>query len=117
MASSLNKYYNQPENVLYIVFSSQNELLDNIKIHEPLGNSVHNQIHVDIKIKSESINKKYRRNFHKGKYKYMRKYLANLDWNNMLRNKIAIECWNILNYEIESIIDKCVPLKKQGKTI
>ena len=45
----------------------------------------------------------------------MRKYLAKLDWNNMLMNKTAIECSNILKYEIESIIDKCVPLKKQGK--
>ena len=30
----------------------------------------------------------------------------------MLMNKTAIECWNILKYEIESIIDKFVPLKK-----
>ena len=45
----------------------------------------------------------------------MRKYLAKLDWNNMLINTTAIECWNILKYEIESIIDKFVPLKKQGK--
>ena len=45
----------------------------------------------------------------------MRKYLAKLDWNNMLMNKTAVECWNILKYEIESIIDKFVPLKKQGK--
>ena len=33
----------------------------------------------------------------------------------MLMNKTAIECWNILKYEIESIIDKCVPVKKQEK--
>ena len=45
----------------------------------------------------------------------MRKYLAKLDWNYMLRNKTAIECWNILKYEIESIIDQFVPLKIQGK--
>ena len=45
----------------------------------------------------------------------MRKYLAKLDWFNMLMNKTAIECWNILKYEIESIIDTFVPLKKQGK--
>ena len=41
----------------------------------------------------------------------MRKYLAKLDWNNMLMNKTAIECWNILKYEIESIIDTFFPLK------
>ena len=33
----------------------------------------------------------------------------------MLRNKTAIECWNILKYEIDSIIDKFVPLKKSKK--
>ena len=53
--------------------------------------------------------------FYKGNYKDMRKYLAKLDWNNMLMNKTAIECWNILKYEIESIIDKFVPFQKQGK--
>ena len=103
------------ENVLDIVLSSQKELVDNVIIHEPLGNSDHNQIHFDINVKSESNKKTYRRNFHKGNYKDMRKYLAKLDWNNMLMNKTAIECWNILKYEIESIIDKFVPLKNQGK--
>ena len=43
----------------------------------------------------------------------MRKYSAKLDWNNMLRNKKAIECWNIIKYVTESIVDKFVPLKKQ----
>ena len=104
------------KNVLDIVLSSQKELVDNVKIHEPLGNSDHNQIHFDINIKSESKNKKtYRRNFHKSNYKDMRKYLANLDWNKMLMNKTAIQCWNILKYENERIIDKFVPLKNQGK--
>ena len=63
--------------------------MDNVKIHEPLGNSDHNQIHFDIKVKSESQNNNiYRRNFHKSKYKDLRKYFAKLAWNNMLRNKI-----------------------------
>ena len=68
------------ENVLDIVLSSQKELVDNIKIPEPLGNSDHNQIHFDINVKSESKNKKTcRRNFHKGNYKDMRKYKARLE--------------------------------------
>ena len=33
----------------------------------------------------------------------------------MLMNKTAIECWNILKYEIEGIMDKFVPSKKRGK--
>ena len=103
------------ENVLDIVLFKK-KLVDNVKIHEPLGNSDHNQIHFDINVKSECKNKKtYRRNFHKGNYKDMRKYLAKLDLNNMLMNKTAIEFWNILKYEIESIVETKFPLKKQGK--
>ena len=56
------------DNVLDVVLSSQKEVVDNVKIHEPLGNSDHNQIYFDINVKSQSKNKKtYRRNFHKGK--------------------------------------------------
>ena len=103
------------DNVLDIVLSSQKELVDNVKIYEPLGNSDHNRIHFDINVKSERKKKKtYRRNFHKGHYKDMRKYLAKLNWNNMLTNKTATECWNILKYEIESIIDKFVKNKENG---
>ena len=70
----------------------QPSLLCFVKIFEPLGNSDHNQIHFDINVKSESKKMKtYKRNFHKGNYKDMRKYLAKLDWNNMLMNKTAIE--------------------------
>ena len=53
--SFLTEYALKPtrgENALYIVLSSQNESLDNVKIHDILGNSDHNQIHFDIKIKS-----------------------------------------------------------------
>ena len=44
------------ENVLDIVLSSQNKLVEIVKIHEPLSNSDHNLIHFDIKIKPESKN-------------------------------------------------------------
>ena len=44
------------ENALDIALSSQNELVDNVKIHEPSGNNDHNQIHFDIKVKQESKN-------------------------------------------------------------
>ena len=78
-------------NLLDIGLSSQSELVDNVKIHEPLGNSNHNQIHFDINVKSESKKKTYRRNVQKGNCKDVRKYLVKLGWNNMLMNKTAIE--------------------------
>ena len=102
--------------MLDLILSSQNELVDNVKVHEPLGSCDHNQIHFNIKVKTGNTYKKqWRRNFNKGKYKVMGTYLANIDWNNLLKNKTATECWTCLKYEIEDIIEKFVPLRKQGK--
>ena len=44
-------------NVLDLILSSQNELVDNVNIHEPLGSSDHNQIHFNIKVKTGSTYK------------------------------------------------------------
>ena len=77
------------EHALYLVLSLQNEFVDNVKIHQPLGDSDYNQIHFDIKEKSECTIIKYGRNFHQCNYKDIRKYLARLDWNNMLRKQTA----------------------------
>ena len=62
------------ENVLDIVLSSQKEFIDNVRICEPLGCSDHNQIYFIIKVNGEQNRKiRYRKNFHKGRYKDMRK--------------------------------------------
>ena len=105
------------ENVLDIVLSSQKEFVDNVKICEPLGCSDHNQIHFIIKVKGERNRKiKYRKHFHKGRYKEGHEGIfRKIDWNNTLKNKTATECWNILKRDIHCVVEKCVPLKKQGK--
>ena len=102
--------------VLDIVLSSQKEFVDNVEIQEPLGSRDHNQLHFNIKIKSDKIKvKQCRRHFSKGKSKEIRKSLAHIDWNDKMKNKTATECWNILRREIDSAIDCYVPMKKQGK--
>ena len=102
--------------ILYIVLSSQKELVDNVEIKETLGSSVHNQMHFDINIKSDRTKvKQCRRDFRKGNYKEIRKSLTLIDWNDKMKNKTATECWNILRGELDSAIDSYVPMKKQGK--
>ena len=39
-------------NVLDLILSSQNELVDNVKVYEPLGSSDNKQIHFNIKVKN-----------------------------------------------------------------
>ena len=92
------------------------EFVDNVVIQEPLGSSDHNQLHFNIKIKSDKTKvKQCRRDFRKGNYKEIRKRLAHIDWNDKMKNKTATECWNILRGELDSAIDSFVPMKKQGK--
>ena len=113
----LNMSWNQPGgNVLDLILSSQNELVDNVKVHKPLGSSDHNQIYFDIEVNTGNTYKKqWMRNFNKGKYKEMRTYLAHIDWNNLLKNKTAKECWTCLKDMIEGITERFVPIRKQGK--
>ena len=54
-------------------------------------------------------------NFTTGKYKEMRTYLANIEWNNLLKNKTATQYWTCLKDEIEGITERFVPLRKQGE--
>ena len=87
-------------NVLDLILSSQNELVDNVKIYEPLGSSDHNQIHFNIKVKTGNT---YKNSGGGTSTKYL------------LKNKTATECWTCLKYEIEGITERFVPLRKQGK--
>ena len=84
-----------------LILSSQNELVG---------------IHFNIKVKTGNTYKQqWRTNFNKDKCKEMRTYLANIDWNNLLKKKTATECWTCLKDEIEGITGRFVTLRKQGK--
>ena len=73
--------------ILDIVMSSLKKFVDNVVIQEPLGSSDHNQLHFNIKIKSEKIKvKQCRRDFRKGNYKEIRKSLSHIDWNDKMKN-------------------------------
>ena len=74
--------------VLDIVLSSQKEFVDNVVIQEPLGSSDHNQLHFNIKIKSDKTKvKQCRRDFRKGNYKEIRKHLAHIDRNDTMKTR------------------------------
>ena len=76
--------------VLDIVLSSQKEFVDNVVIQEPLGSSNHNQLHFNIKIKSDKTKvKQHRRDFWKGNYTEIRNSLAHIDWNDKMKKKTA----------------------------
>ena len=73
--------------VLDLVLSSQKEFVDNVNIQEPLGSSDHNQLHFNIKIKSDKTKvSQCRITFRKCNYKEMGTILAHIDGNDKLAN-------------------------------
>ena len=102
------------------MLSSQNEFVDNVEIQEPLGSSDHNQLHFNIKIKSDKTKVKQcivGGILGKVPIRKSGKSLAqcHIDGKVKMKNKTAKECWNILRSELDSAVDRYVPLKKQGK--
>ena len=78
------------KNVMDIVLSSQKEFVYNVNICEPLRCSDHNQTYFIIKVKGEQNRKiRYRKKFHKGRYKDMERYVAKIDLNDTFKNKTA----------------------------
>ena len=74
--------------ILDIVLSSQKEFVDNVVIQEPVGSSDHNQLHFNIKLKSDKTKvKQCRRDFRKFNYKEIRKSLAHIDWNDKMKTR------------------------------
>ena len=56
-----------------------------------------------------------KRNFRKFNYKEMRTIFEHIDWNDKMKNKTGAESCNILKSELESVINRYVPMTKQGK--
>ena len=74
--------------ILDIVLSLQKEFVDNVVIQEPLGSSDHNQLHFNIKQKSDKTKvKQCRMDFRKGNYKEIRKSLAYTNWNDKMKKR------------------------------
>ena len=41
--------------------------------------------------------------------------MEHIDWNDKMKNKTGAESWNILKSGLDSVINRYVPMKKQGK--
>ena len=81
----LTQYVLEPTraaSVLDIVLFLQKECFDNVAVQEPLSSSDHNQLHFNIKIKSDKTKVKQRRSD-------VRKSLAHIDGNDNMKKKTA----------------------------
>jgi len=101
------------DNILDLILSTQKEIVDNVVIEEPLGNSDHNQITFQLNVfVSKKKQKQMHRNFNKANYRAMAEYMEEKDWGTLMHNKNTSECWDILKNELNYVVEKYVPMQK-----
>ena len=102
----------QTANVLDLVFTNEESLVNEIKYEEPIGKSDHLCLAWTLKSDvhgSDTAVVKYF--FSKGDFGAMRSELAGESWEELLFDKTVNEQWNIIRDRIQSVRDKFIPHK------
>ena len=98
-------------NILDLLLTNMANNVVSVTEDGKLGRSDHCIITTEFKVpKLERKEKKKSPNWNKADHGGLRRYLANCDWDRLLRNKPVEEAWKILKDELEQAISKFVPL-------
>ena len=98
-------------NILDLVLTTNEHMVEHLEVHEHLGNSDHNTIYwnliCDIK-QSESSHQ--HRQYSRGNYECMREDLMKINWEEEFKDLEIDELWKRFKDILELEVDKCVPL-------
>ena len=99
---------NQQANILDLVFTNEENMINNIEVKTPIGKSDHIVVTFEYNCYSESSNDKeiYLYNVQ------MTKDLQ-IDWESLLKDKDVEECWNIFSTKIRHNRQKCTKGKNR----
>ena len=105
-------------NILDLVLVTDPQIIDNLKVAEPLGESDHNmvrfEINIDIRVK-ENLMKIL--DFRKANFASIRQELQDTNWGDILRGDIdSNEKWNIFMSRVNEIQERNIPkIEKRSK--
>jgi hypothetical protein len=103
------------DNILDLVFTSNESLIDNLMVCEPFGSSDHNLIKFDIMAPSSDTTwNPYFRDFKRVKYRKMRKFISEAIDVELLQESTVEGAWCKIKSAIDDAIELYVPLKKRS---
>ena len=105
------------ENILDLVLTTNDNLLENVTVREPLGSSDHNMVQFEVAIHTDpELWKTTYVDYRHGRYRKMRTYLKEVKWTEELNKGPTIEAkWNIFKRYLETAVNKFVPTKTRKK--
>ena len=99
-------------NVLDLVMASNANFIENLTVREPLGNSDHNMISFNIKIRCDGSPSNIKiPNFKKANFNEMRQSVRSVSWDSILNGKDVNSQWETFKTIILNAQEKFVPLK------
>ena len=102
------------ENILDLVFETEENLVKSVDITPPLGTSDHCSVTFQIKMQVESTKISKKPNFRKANIAMMREELELINWVTTLENKTTEEAWSLLAETVDGLIEKYVPLQAEA---
>ena len=102
------------ENILDLVFETEENLVKSVDITPPLGSSDHSSVTFQIKMQVESKKVNKKPNFKKANIAMMREELEQINWSTTLENKTTEEAWSLLAETVDGLIEKHVPLQAEA---
>ena len=100
-------------NLLDLILTNEEGLVESLEIQSPLGKSDHCVIAFNIKCQREQHNNfKIRKNYNKANYTEIRNKLNEIPWDEQLSARTTEESWNYFTAQLNNIIDKFVPETK-----
>ena len=101
-------------NVLDLVISSEDDLVQSVSMEGRLGKSDHEMIAVKIGLETVITQKsEYTRNYRKANYTEMRERTRQIDWMRLFGESDVEGCWMLLKEFFNNMEDEFVPLKRK----
>ncbi len=103
----------QNENILDLVMTNEQGMVDKIQYNEPIGKSDHLVLNWEYRcytLRGGTEQMKYL--YSKADYSGMRAAFADEQWDVLMKGKTVQQQWDIFSHEVNSVIDKFVPHRK-----
>ena len=116
----LTQHVSEPtrgRNILDLVLSKPEQLIEEVTITEPLGTSDHDTVEFKVPLRTnEETWKEEYFNYRNANFRGIRKYLKNIVWVDVLNNLECEEMWTVFKGIYDEVINEFVPKQTRRKT-
>lgn len=100
------------ENILDLVLTSNENMVNNLVVSEPFGTSDHNIVTFDTIYKTNTrVWKEKYYDYRKADFKGMRSFLNGTNWNNILESENVEDMWDKFKCKMNEAVEGFVPMK------